>query len=137
MKAKPKFVIRYPNPNNQEEAVVNGVAWLDTYVPNWWNLIDVKELNLANDCKCVLGQLGGGTSFRMDGGIYRSPYELACKEYRYTFLRDTALKDAPAIPNPYTLGFDYAFGVDDTDYELLTRLWTEVITDRREAGAGE
>jgi hypothetical protein len=39
------------------ERVEKGAAWLDQHKPEWYLKIDVAALNLADSCRCVLGQL--------------------------------------------------------------------------------
>jgi hypothetical protein len=39
------------------EAVQNGVEWLDAHIPDWYDFIDVDNLNLRNGYCCILGQL--------------------------------------------------------------------------------
>lgn len=42
-----------------EERVARGAAWLDETLPGWERRIDLAQLNLANACRCVLGQISG------------------------------------------------------------------------------
>ena len=132
------LTIPYPKPKTPEEAVANGVAWLDKYVPDWWNHIEVKELDLSSTCKCVLGQLIGNHSFVVEGDRI-SPYDVATghrhPNLREMLLRGTRLRYTPIMDDPTELGFDYRADteLDDEDaaYSELSRLWTRVINGRR------
>lgn len=39
------------------ERVRAGVAWLDENQPRWRDRVSVNDLEMANGCRCVLGQL--------------------------------------------------------------------------------
>lgn len=40
-----------------DRGVAAGAALLDERIPQWWQRIDVGQLDLADSCRCVLGQL--------------------------------------------------------------------------------
>lgn len=42
-----------------EERVSEGITWLDANYPEWFNRIDLKNLNLDSWINCILGQLYG------------------------------------------------------------------------------
>lgn len=115
------------------------MAWLDAYVPDWWRYLEVKKLDIANSCKCVLGQLGGGEELPIPYDTI-NPYDAACsanQSYR-NLLIGTALQEAPIMDDPYLFGFDFSdnqYTSDNEDYIYtdLTRRWKKVINDRRKA----
>lgn len=41
------------------ESVGRGIELLDKYRPGWDKKIDLAQLDIANGCKCVLGQVYG------------------------------------------------------------------------------
>lgn len=134
------LTIPYRKPETPEEAVANGVAWLDEYVPDWWNHIEVRELDLGSTCKCILGQLSGGHTFNVLGN-HVSAYEVATglrfAGMRNRLLRGTLLRYMPMVEHPEELGFGYASEhlYEDADeiaaYAELSRLWIRVIDGRR------
>lgn len=42
-----------------EELVAKGATLLDEKLPDWFAQIDTDSLEMASECFCVLGQLGG------------------------------------------------------------------------------
>lgn len=131
----------YPKATDAKQAVANGIAWLDEYVPAWWDEIDVMTLDLSDTCHCVLGQLGGGKFFdRADdewGKVQISPFDIIATEEDEDrelrkFLKKTPLTKAPLVREPSLYGFDYLLA---EDYEQLDRLWVQAIKARRKAYA--
>jgi hypothetical protein len=45
--------------NTIVERVEKGAKLLDEKCPNWWNKVDISELNQGSSSTCVLGQLKG------------------------------------------------------------------------------
>jgi hypothetical protein len=89
-----------------------GAAFLDDRIPGWAARINLATLNLAGECGCVLGQLGGD----------------------YTGMRDGLhLGSDAAVHLGFSLGPDTTW--DDLEAKAeLDAAWTREITTRREAG---
>lgn len=43
-----------------DERVANGIAYLDERLPGWRERLDLSDLWMGDDCRCVLGQTAGG-----------------------------------------------------------------------------
>lgn len=69
-------------------SVERGAALLDEKLPGWENDIDLEKLDLAHDCKCVLGQLNGGDYYR---GTRRIGLETWNDERTYGFVPQTPI----------------------------------------------
>lgn len=91
------------------ERVAAGADWLDANWPGWDYDVEPRILDLASDCKCILGQLYG------DYGDGLSETDLTQDEAR-------------------AFGF-YAGVVGEEeatrDYPLLTEAWLKTIEARR------
>lgn len=71
-----------------EERVHDGASYLDTKIPDWHDQIDVTSLDMADECKCVLGQLAGNAVNLDRFGWERT--EIPDDEYTYyTFIEAT------------------------------------------------
>jgi hypothetical protein len=97
------------------QRVAAGAAWLDEHRPGWADRINLDELDLANPCKCVLGQ-----------------------EYGRFVLGDDLILDEGS--ESWMLGFDVAELVQDgryagERYTELTAAWRELVLARLEAAA--
>lgn len=107
------------------DRVAAGVAWLDEHDPGWWRTdapadptltrdalpIDLRRLNLASSCDCVLGYRWGN-------------YAVAVLDGRLAGL------------SPADLGFRARSFIPDDwrgEYADLTAEWRRVIRDRRQA----
>lgn len=90
-----------------------GVALLDEKVPGWDQRINLKVLDLQYCNECVLGQLFGHFAEGLN-----EVFQLS------TSSRDDWLQLGAAIDH----GFDAREG---RGYEVLRRLWTYVIRQRR------
>lgn len=90
-----------------KERVQAGAELLDREEPGWEQRIDVRELDLQDACRCILGQLYGD----YDDGI--------------------ALIH---LPDEDSLGFDFGFNSTMTpQFRTLTRAWKALIRERRAA----
>lgn len=94
-----------------EQRVAEGADLLDTEHPDWWRTIDIGRLDLADRCRCVLGQIWGD--------YYQAPITL-----------DDAV----------LCGFDAseATMAAPEEFTELTEAWLALIERRRaEAGAAQ
>lgn len=92
-----------------KQRVELGAAWLDENEPTWVYLIDLAELRLESEFKCVLAQVFGSYSAGND--------KLEAQE----------LESAE-------MGFDVYMDEDmDKAYYWLQRRWIEQINQRRQA----
>lgn len=96
------------------ERVARGAALLDKRMPGWAARIDLSVLDLANECRCVLGQLWTGDD---------DPY--------VTGLRTLDLVDGG---RPYGFVTGDVGNIDDAlaEYRELDELWIAEIQRRRE-----
>ena len=105
--------------------VAKGAAYLDEVCPVWVEHVEVNTLDMADSCRCVLGQLHG---------YYRDACELLFATPRVLGLswpgRMQAAFDAAAA-----LGFDAPVSrvraETATDFALLQDAWVELIAARR------
>mgnify|MGYP001618311814 CR=1 FL=1 len=106
------------------ERVRRGAQLLDEREPGWAGRIDLGKLELASHCRCIVGQLAGGS------GQGDEPYETGLRALGIDY-RDEADRDH---------GFNIPAGAmgDDDAVEAwaeLDRLWAAEILARR-TGAG-
>lgn len=112
-----------------QERVARGVKWLDRHKKNWRNEVVVKELDMSDDCRCVLGQ------------VFIKP---AAKDYGYTdedvkaghvaafhwVMERFANRRGSVVlcRNPSKYGFDcIGDDVDMQGYKALEREWKKII----------
>lgn len=50
-------MLTYSMKKTNEKRVLRGAAWLDEVMPDWFERVDLDELNLSEPCWCVLGQI--------------------------------------------------------------------------------
>jgi hypothetical protein len=60
-----------------EERVAAGAAWLDTNHPGWVERIDMRQLDMADACHCVIGQTIGNYFDTFDWTMQKAAAELA------------------------------------------------------------
>jgi hypothetical protein len=100
------------------ERVAEGAEFLDAHQPGWWQSVNLGNLNMADDCLCVLGQcIAEGDDEDFD-------YFDACH----------ALGLQPYTGRAIDMGFNEVPDSPDRDYDGLTTEWKRVIEARR---AGE
>jgi hypothetical protein len=117
-----------------QERVARGMALLDEMAAGWWQPgnIDLKKLDLAGPCKCVLGQLFIDRHGNDDWSWYSIISEYGLDPQLNPASRVTRVTD-------WDCGFnaDIAPGVTTMalhrEYEALTAEWKRVILARREA----
>lgn len=113
------------------ELVARGAALLDEKLPDWYNLINLDSLEMADECKCVLGQIGehkvnldrlaGEPLTEADGRhFWGARAALGCSDDDVVFC-----------------GFDdwATYEGTLTTYEELQAAWTREIEKRREVEA--
>lgn len=103
--------------------VADGAAWLDLHCPDWTRLVDVDELRMHEEDRCVLGQVYGD--------FYAAPMTLAeAIEYGFESVEAVAgdeLDDPDDIARLVRM---------DVEYWLLEDAWHDLIHARRGATAG-
>jgi hypothetical protein len=104
-------IIRYFTP-----LVKIGAGWLDQNRPDWWEEIDLAELDMSHGRKCVLGQLWRHYHIFLE-------HVLSTEDDRWG--RDRGFNFSPELSYCRTLG------AEET-YRVLTTLWREEIKQRRE-----
>lgn len=101
------------------QRVAAGAARLDREWPGWWKRIDLEQLNVGDDCACILGQLEGD----------------------YLAALTTLGEHEPHLSGFDVESVDYTNAVAelkrlDAEYDALTAEWKRVIAARRaQAGA--
>lgn len=80
-----------------ENRVARGVDWLDENVPDWAERVEVKTLEMASPCRCVLGQVFSAAN---------------------TYDKTHHIGD----PTGYDLGLDLAYDQDPVEF---TSKWAE------------
>ena len=103
-----------PNIDTTEEdmaiATDKGAILLDELNPAWFQAIDVSELVMSQYAQCIIGQCYPGKGF-------------------YHGLEQLNLTD---LPDAYAYGFDLEDTSEDSNWDKLTALWTEKVTNRLE-----
>jgi hypothetical protein len=118
-----------------EQRVANGVAWLDEHLPNWPQMIELTELDMADDCRCVIGQTFGdyGQALTDDPHDDDRPHDRT----ELTYAEAVSLGfDSPSRVSWQRLGppfRDHPSRTIRSEFEALQAEWTRVITARREA----
>jgi hypothetical protein len=68
------------------ERVERGAARLDERRPGWWGEVNVEDLDLWDDCQCVIGQLWGEYAAGVDEVLASVEYE---DDENYGFIAHT------------------------------------------------
>lgn len=104
--------------------VAAGAAFLDEREPGWWQRIDLDRLEMASECRCVLGQLSTDVAPWWPDVVR----EFGLRRAAATFSDDPRLCD-------WELGFNVSLarGKQEQDRECaeLGAEWKRVITARR------
>lgn len=105
------------------ERVSRGAEALDVEHPGWAEMIDLSELQLSDECNCVVGQLSTQV---VPGYRYGSFVPEEVLSFRYN------LSDYDPCDFASMLGFDIYSGSDDNEaaYALLQEAWLDEIMDR-------
>ncbi len=113
-----------------EARVARGASHLDAHLPGWERRIDLATLDLADSCRCVLGQLYGGRKELAHSVDIMAP----CSPYGHG-----------SICIPYELGIhsddfavDHGFEANTAsypEYRALDEAWIALIKARFESGA--
>jgi len=107
-----------------EERVEAGAAWLDANRPGWVDRINLRTLDLGEDCGCVLGQVYGDWLDRPD--------EVNGSEFEMGFQRDESQDPRDSWDDLRENWDDYCARVNG-EYDDLTTAWRDYITARRAA----
>lgn len=114
---------------NNQEIIVNrverGVSWLDAHVPDWIDKVEVIELQMADPCRCILGQVFGDEADPEPYGY--SGFDIGL---------DKAYETDPDGLDESATGWavDHGFDADiDWEYSALAEEWSGVIEARRKA----
>lgn len=97
-----------------EARVKKGAAHLDKRIPDWFEQVKIRPLDMKSGCRCVLGQLFGDYSPGAIGVASMSLDEMS-EDERLGF-------DVPA-----TIKYDES----EPYYRKLTELWRDEIRQRR------
>lgn len=96
-----------------EARVARGAAWLDKNEPGWEGRIDLAKLNLANGCRCVLGQLKGDFTIAL-GILFGETWD-------------------PAGETRWAVAHGFVTE-EDNEYPLLDEAWISLIKERHDTG---
>lgn len=114
-----------------KQRVQRGAEYLDAYVPDWVERIDLDELRMQMPCSCVLGQLVGDYD------------EVACqpwsKQEHVDWINKQRRFERVGIPAVLTYPQAAARGFhlpesqmqNDNTWDRLTAEWRRVILERR------
>jgi hypothetical protein len=105
------------------ERIEKGAAWLNKVKPEWRDLVDISDLDLASGFYCVLGQV----------------FHDEAEEYGYADGFDYAIGYVVPVPPASAFnqnraawmeehGFDLRY-VPSIDYRPLTATWQRYLTD--------
>ena len=128
--------------HHARERVAEGVKVLDQKVPEWWKVIDLKRLDMANCHTCMLGQLFGYDTELAVGaamhGLNTSPppeqldHNGKVRLDQAGYFRGCNTLNVCAAD----MGCNEAYGDDDQvgiGFDHLQCAWAEVIAERRAA----
>lgn len=113
--------------HTERDCVTRGAALLDKVRPGWHHEIKVGTLDLADSCRCVLGQIYGCYHVGMDTVFAelddivnheRHAHAKRAKSDHYGF---SVYATAPCLDGP----------IPRAAWDLLTAAWREEITTRR------
>lgn len=108
------------SPEEVRMRVLAGAAWLDNQMGGAWDAcVDVDTLVLSHCQRCVLGQLYGDFEHAMT----------------LEGLSDDDARHYGFVLSPYSPDADHRISEYPTAYHLLTEVWLQVITERRQARA--
>lgn len=102
------------------ERVANGVAWLDTAYPTWVYGVSIQDLDMADECRCVLGQ------------VFEQPREGSLFPDGFSYVMNYAMP-ADAEPDVWAVSHGFDCNGERDDFEALQAEWTQVIEARRVA----
>jgi hypothetical protein len=99
--------------------VQRGAQWLDTNMPGWERVLKLPELDLADGCACVLGQLEG---------------DFTCSLDRIRRFRPSFIKERWAVAHGFYL-HDVGDGeviapITEEGYRVLTEAWRAEVERR-------
>lgn len=121
-----------------DERIDAGVAWLDANVPDWLDRIDLDRLDLADTCKCVLGQtfahIAQWDSYADEPGQDVPGYDLIVE----CIQPDEGVVMSMAVPYLSEDPADYGFSIAQADesFDALTAAWRTRITTLRSERQG-
>jgi len=97
------------------ERVARGCDWLDERIPAWWLKVELVEVDMANPCGCVLGQLYGGW-------YYNAPIDM-----------DTAVECGfdTSVVRDDGMSLERWRELVDAQFAAMTDEWTRTILERR------
>lgn len=146
-------MLTYSMKKTNEKRVLRGAAWLDEVMPDWFERIDLDELNLADECWCVLGQIVSDVTSEQlteEGSDWHHDYwTVVCDRYSTLDEKREYLPVAGLVPMVMTnavavqrgfqvcakrWGDGYEINHDlmaSIDYDHLTDLWRAQIERRR------
>lgn len=100
-----------------DKAANTGAEFLDHSYPEWYEAIDIDELDIGTMDSCILGQTVG---FR---------------EFQYWLAKGTDEQEAERwlIHHGFTLSDDERWWIDDREFRGLTSIWKNLVEDRQTA----
>lgn len=126
------LTLDYTHWGTPRERAHRGALYLDRVMPDWYERVEVKYLDLADECRCVLGQIFESPS--AVAIMHDSGFSLGCE----VLLSEDAQGSGDAS---IMLGFDYGMfdvpstGTGQLDWRGLTAAWREEVSVRQAAAA--
>lgn len=112
-----------------EARVARGAAWLDSVHPGWERRIDLASLDLADGCRCVLGQLATA-AVRLPLTGFSAVLDVIEAALAYDFEADYDHSDHWAYAHGFLVG-----GPDDPAvWAALDDAWIALIKERFATG---
>lgn len=113
------YLIRQERALQMQARVGRGAEWLDEQLIGWRAKINLRNFDMTNPCRCVLGQVFGN--------YWDAVQEVAPQDER----RGDALDDYNDV---YAWEVDRGFNLpvgedDDTDWDALERAWVNYLRD--------
>jgi hypothetical protein len=118
--------------HKMQEAVNSGAKWLDEYDHDWYTMINLSTLDLAEGACCVLGQV-----FETEAAESNTYYEDG-----FAFVQQTMFTYSMRMADEQRQDFQYGFNLpsslanpesfsENHCMSLLTEMWIEQVEKRR------
>lgn len=101
-------------------AAKQGAAWLDEYMPCWFEVIDLDRLEMDSVFNCVMGQTHG----QYGPGLEKLADALGCA-------CDAESLQELAVEGGFNTPGDFAVGEAERAFVLLDEAWLEQIEERK------
>lgn len=115
--------------------VLKGAAFLDRRCPGWERKVRQGELDMANACRCVLGQIARALSGDTGGDYWTVTQGRArCRGFAPA-LESIAMSDSDTVRRGFNLGNTGPLSNEAVVWPLLNQMWLDQIRVRTRAAS--